>query len=191
MNPFSVQSALDAGAVGVIVPQIANYEAACAAVEMIRYAPRGVRGFNPFTRAARYGRGGGGTDDESVLAGLIIENKTAFDDLERIVSIPELDIVYLGVYDMSVALGCAGDVHHPEVIAFVEAAIPVILEGGKTVGLMIHDTNAILYYAALGVRFFVYSVDTIVIGRSFERLAVGFRSATTSVADGEGSGGST
>jgi 4-hydroxy-2-oxoheptanedioate aldolase len=51
---FSIQKALDLGAHGILIPQIANFKTAVNAVGMTKFAPDGNRGFNPFTRAAKY-----------------------------------------------------------------------------------------------------------------------------------------
>src|SRR5579859_6938456 len=53
-EPSAIQHALDAGASGVQIPQIASVEAARAAVAASRFHPLGARGFNPFVRAADF-----------------------------------------------------------------------------------------------------------------------------------------
>src|ERR1700686_3960023 len=53
-EPSAIQHALDAGASGVQIPQIASVEAARAAVAASRFHPVGARGFNPFVRAADF-----------------------------------------------------------------------------------------------------------------------------------------
>src|SRR5262245_14686095 len=50
----AIQHALDSGAAGVQIPQIATVEAAQAAVAASRFHPLGQRGFNPFVRAADF-----------------------------------------------------------------------------------------------------------------------------------------
>ena len=51
---FSIQKALDLGAPGILVHQLADAETTNNAIRMTKYAPDGCRGFNPFTRAANY-----------------------------------------------------------------------------------------------------------------------------------------
>src|SRR4051794_2950116 len=53
-EPSGIQHALDAGASGVQIPQIASAEAARASVSASRFRPIGQRGFNPFVRAAGF-----------------------------------------------------------------------------------------------------------------------------------------
>src|SRR5258708_32340714 len=56
-DPTAIQHALDAGAAGVQIPQIASVEAAKAAIAASRFHPLGQRGFNPFVRAADFSQG--------------------------------------------------------------------------------------------------------------------------------------
>src|SRR3954471_1401424 len=53
-EPSAIQHALDSGASGVQIPQIASVEAARAAIAASRFHPQGQRGFNPFVRAADF-----------------------------------------------------------------------------------------------------------------------------------------
>src|SRR5262245_37028972 len=53
-EPPMIQHALDSGAAGVQIPQIASVNAAKAAIASSRFHPLGQRGFNPFVRAADF-----------------------------------------------------------------------------------------------------------------------------------------
>ncbi len=53
-DPAEIAAALDAGAAGVIVPQIGSLAEAEKAVRAARFAPDGNRGANPFVRGADY-----------------------------------------------------------------------------------------------------------------------------------------
>src|SRR5512144_2378088 len=52
-DAFFIQRALDLGADGVVVPQVADADAAARAIGMMHFAPAGTRGYNPFTRGGR------------------------------------------------------------------------------------------------------------------------------------------
>lgn len=166
----SIQSALDLGAHGIIVPQVDSYEAARRAVGMTKFPPAGTRGYNPFTRAGRYG-GEIGSISRKInntfgLSALIIENLGAMQDLDSILAIPDLDLVYLGVYDMSAALGCMGDMRDSRVVDFVESSIARIRAAGKAAGVMAKTAEEIRYYTDLGANFLVYGVDTHLVHRA-------------------------
>ena len=53
----SIKKALDAGAAGILVPNVESVEQARKAVEYGKFAPMGKRGACPFVRANRFGQG--------------------------------------------------------------------------------------------------------------------------------------
>jgi 4-hydroxy-2-oxoheptanedioate aldolase len=169
----SIQSALDLGVHGIIVPQVKDSVCATQALSSTLFAPKGRRGFNPFTRAGKYLPSGSlapGLTDDFSLRSVIVETQTAYDDLDRILSIPELDIVYLGVYDMSVALGCRGDFDHPLIQNFLKTSIPRIRAAGKSAGVMAKTSAEIATFVKLGVNFIVAGVDTQMIATSAQAM---------------------
>ncbi len=120
---FFIQRALDLGADGIVVPQIPDADSARRAVRMAHFAPIGTRGYNPYTRGGNYGmppqpRYAAGYP----FTGVLIESPAAAEQLSQIVAIPELDLIYLGVFDYSVALGIPGQVDDPRVQDFVARA---------------------------------------------------------------------
>lgn len=179
-NLFSIQSALDLGAHGIIVPQVSSYETAYAAMRNSKYHPEGNRGFNPFTRGGNYNpmdKKNSKLINSFGLSSVIIENVEAYRGLDEILSIPELDMVYLGVYDMSVSLGCMGDVTNKRVNEFVETSIRKALAAEKAVGLMVNNKVEMEKYIESGVTFLVYSVDTFVIRQVMAQAVDAFQSA--------------
>jgi 4-hydroxy-2-oxoheptanedioate aldolase len=169
-NPFTIQSVLDLGAHGILVPQICDEQTARAAVCGTKFAPTGTRGYNPFTRAALYNPSStaqvGKLHNSFGLAGVIVENESAYQALDAILGITDLDMIYLGVYDMSLALGCQGDVAHPRVQAFVEHSARNIRRAGKAVGMMVKSRSEIDKALRLGANVLAYAVDTHLIYRA-------------------------
>ena len=178
MNPSAAQWALDLGAHGVVVPQVGDADSARRAVEMTKFAPAGTRGYNPFTRAASYAapesNREGKLRNEFGLTSVIVENQTALNELDAILSIAELDVVYMGVYDLSIALGYAGNTQHPELCRTVEEAIRRTVRAGKRAGLMVRSHEDVTKAVLLGATFLVYSVDTYLIGQAAKRAVSEF-----------------
>ena len=102
-----IGQALDAGAAGVLVPQIASAREAEAAVTAARFAPDGTRGANPFVRAAHYTAGpeyySAANRDAAVL--VMVEGTAGLDALPEILEVPGLDGVFIGPFDLSQSLG--------------------------------------------------------------------------------------
>lgn len=175
LTPSTFQRVLDLGAHGLVVPQIRSAEDAERAVKFATYAPRGERGYNPFTRVADYSAPPtsdyGKMRDGFLTLCVIVENDSAFADLEAICALTQIDVVYLGVYDMSLVLGCGGDVTHPKVKQFVAEASRTIRAAGKTVGLMARSPQAAAAAIADGAGFIVGGVDSNAAYQAFHAMA--------------------
>ncbi len=180
LNASAVQWALDSGAHGIIVPQVDGVEEARKAVAISKFPPLGTRGYNPFVRANEYA----GTQlvERSKLhnafpvSAIIVETKRSLDELEKICALDGLDVIYIGVYDLSVVLGLNGDVAHPDIQAIVKQSVAAITRAGKTAGLMVRDAQDMKQALALGANFLLGGVDTQMVRASSSALVNSFRS---------------
>jgi 4-hydroxy-2-oxoheptanedioate aldolase len=160
-DAFFVQRALDLGADGIVVPQVPDAEAARRAVAMAHFPPDGTRGYNPYTRGGHYG-----LPPQPRLArgypftGVLVETPAAAAHLPAIVRIPQLDLVYLGVFDYSVALGIPGQVDDPRIVAFVEEATAIARHAGKAVGTTATNAQQVERLTRCGVNVLLYGVDS-------------------------------
>lgn len=133
-DPLQIQLALDAGAYGVIVPLVEDYEMAVRAGGACRYAPLGYRSSGP-NRARLYG----GDDymehaNEEIICLVMIENIVAIPRLDEIAKAPGIDGFYIGPSDLALTMGLpAGldqkDARHLE-------ACRQVLEAAKRHGLV-------------------------------------------------------
>jgi 4-hydroxy-2-oxoheptanedioate aldolase len=153
MEPGIIMKLLDAGAYGIVCPMI-NTRAECEAfVGACRYAPRGYRSFGP-VRATWYG----GADyfkhaNDTVITMAMIETKQAMDNLDEILSVPELDSLYIGPNDLAISLGYApsGVPTDPVVVD----AIKTIAAGAKRHGVYagIHCGSTAMAKQMIGLGF--------------------------------------
>lgn len=104
-DPGIIGRVLDAGALGVIVPMIQTAEDARRAVEACRYPPAGRRSFGPVRVGLRDGPGyfGGANDRIAVIP--MIETAEALAEVEQIAATPGVDALFVGPFDLSIALG--------------------------------------------------------------------------------------
>lgn len=132
-NPKTMLRILDAGAQGIQVPHIGGLDAARAVVKAVRYAPMGERGMANATRAARYGTvplaEHLATSNAEVLLSLMVEDRHALEQLDAIAALPGVDLIAIGPYDLSAALGIR-DPRDP----VLKATIEEIAARLKTVG---------------------------------------------------------
>ena len=103
-EPGQIMKILDAGAYGVICPMVSNRKEAEKFVQACLYPPKGYRSFGPI-RGLLYG----GPDyaknaDNEILKLAMIETKEALEKLDEILDTPNLDGIYIGPADLSLAL---------------------------------------------------------------------------------------
>lgn len=134
-----IASALDAGSRGVMAPMVESREDAELLVASARYPPLGRRGFGVlFTD--ELAQGPGALTERANRENLVIaqiESPAGIENADAIVSVPGVDVVWLGQFDLSLALGVPGQFDHPDYLAAVERLIEVCRRHGKPLGQMI------------------------------------------------------
>ncbi len=108
-----VLRSLDAGAQGVLVPQVDTLEDAQAAVAETHYPPQGRRGAAFYSRQHRYTRDSGWQvlqdANDSVVTGVMIESAAGVENVEAISRLEGIDLILFGSSDLSVCLGNGPD----------------------------------------------------------------------------------
>lgn len=104
--PWMIGKALDAGALGVIVPMVEDGADAAAAVAACRYPPGGTRSYGP-TRAQLFDKPATAHGFEDVLCFVMIETERGVKNADEIARTPGLDGIYIGPSDLTLALGHA------------------------------------------------------------------------------------
>ncbi len=158
-----IQRALDIGSAGVQVPQIETRGQAEAVVRAAKYAPLGMRGISLYTRAGDYTVNGlaGITDqlNEEQLVIIHIEGVRGLENLDDIVTVPHIDIIFLGPYDLSQSFGIPGQVNDPRVVNGMKDAVVKIRAAGKAAGTFAGDTDTAKRWIDLGVQYMSLGVD--------------------------------
>jgi 4-hydroxy-2-oxoheptanedioate aldolase len=126
-----VKQVLDGGAYGIIFPLIEDKEAAEAVVKATRYGPLGGRTFGPF-HAAQQWNGMAAYDyvriaNEEILVAVIIETQKAIENLDEILSVEGIDVFVIARGDLTLDLGCPGDLENRRVLELVDEAERKIL----------------------------------------------------------------
>ncbi len=104
-----IRQALDAGAQGIIVPMVNTAEDAARVVRFARYPPLGERGAGGWV--PHYGFGV--TDhreyvvqaNNEILVAVQIETRAAVENIDAILDVPGIDMVFVGPFDLHVSLG--------------------------------------------------------------------------------------
>ena len=134
-----IASALDAGSRGVMAPMLESQAEAELLVESAKYPPLGRRGFGvlfsdvladgPRAYTERANR------DTIVIAQ--IESPAGIERADAIVGVPGVDIVWLGQFDLTLALGIPGQFDHPSFTEAVDHLLAVCRRHGKPLGQLV------------------------------------------------------
>ena len=158
-----IKRVMDAGAGGIIVPNISSKNEVKKAVAATRYPPIGNRGVG-LDRAQGYGTKfkeylNWQKDGPIVIAQ--IENIKAIDNLPEIFSEKGLDGFLIGPYDLSCSMGIPGDFNNPKFIETVNLILDLGKKSGLAIGIHIvePDLNLLKESIKKGYSFIAYSVD--------------------------------
>ena len=116
---------LDVGAEAVLIPSIDTADEARAAVAACLYPTRGRRGTaSSSVRASSYGMAPDyvATCAENLLIACQIESATAVDNIDAILAVEGIDLMFIGPFDLSATVGQMGNLKHPEVARLIEHA---------------------------------------------------------------------
>src|SRR5258705_9915752 len=162
-RPEIIAPFLDRGAWGVQVPHVNTADEARAAVDAVKYAPDGHRGIFSGGRPAGYGFKGSTADyardaNRQTLVCLMLEEVVAIENLPDLVTVPGVDVYFIGSGDLSQSMGLTGQQAHPDVQDVMERGIKIITGAGRIAGRSCPD-NLIPKFLGLGVQYFHSGVN--------------------------------
>ena len=147
-GPTLVRKALDLGVRNVFLSRVKTADEVRDAVRSARFRyddGPGDRGLGS-PRARRWGLADDyiATEDRETLVGVTIETEASIENLDDILAVPELGFVFIGPLDLSVSLGCPGEIDHPDVQDAVETVRSKALDADVPVaglGFGMDDVN--------------------------------------------------
>ena len=161
---FMAQRSIGSGFQGVLFSD-------CRTVDDVRECIQAVKPETPdaggthgvATRRITYMNYGGGAEyakalDETVVA-LMIEKKSAVDQLDEILSLGNIDIIQWGPADYSMSIGRPGEWNQPDIKAVERKVIESALKQGIPARAEIESVDQAKYYLDMGVRHFALGTD--------------------------------
>jgi 4-hydroxy-2-oxoheptanedioate aldolase len=174
----NILKACDVGCQGILVAHVQTAKEASAIVRAMKFSPDGERGMAPFTRLHDW------SSEELVqkltdanrwqLAGILVEDRVGIENLDDILAVDGLDLVYLGIYDISQAIGFPGQVDHPAVLETVSSAVSCINDAGKAAGAVARDSDHLRWLLKTGFRYISYLCDTALIAQRARAVRADF-----------------
>ena len=112
-----------------------------------------------------------------VVVVLMIEKKSAVEQIEKILSLEGIDMVQWGPADYSMSIGQPGAWDSPEVRAVERKVIETCLKKGIPPRAEIDSLEEAKYYLDMGVRHFCLGTDIMILHRWLQENGAGLRKA--------------
>jgi 2-keto-3-deoxy-L-rhamnonate aldolase RhmA len=146
---------LDLGARGVMVPRVETRAQAEDVVAQLKYAPQGTRGValgiaHDLYRAGQPSFFASANEEITVI--LLLETARAFDNLEEIISVPGVDVAWLGHYDLTVSMGIPAQFDHPRFLQAMDGLVETCRRHKVAPGFLPPDAASAAHWIKKGFR---------------------------------------
>lgn len=173
----SILKMLDIGAKGLIIPNIETVDEVRKVVEYGKYYPLGKRGFAP-ARGAGFGFKPFAQDIDAYFKTcnsetLLIpqcETLGCLEHIEDIVRMEGVDGIFIGPYDLSVAMGKPAKFDDPQFCAAVGKVLGACKAAGKFAFIYAGNKPAVKQYFMDGFDAIAHNMDTIVYTNAYRQL---------------------
>jgi 4-hydroxy-2-oxoheptanedioate aldolase len=171
--------ALDAGAAGVIVPMVDSATQAAAAVRACRYPPLGQRSWGPAAPLVGRPAVPPVEANQAVRCAVMVETATALAAVDAIAATPGVDMVFVGPFDLALALGRTVD----DLLAddASDAPLPAVVaacrDAGVRTGAFAGDQARAERLVALGFTDVVVATDAGLLGGAAQRAVAAWGGA--------------
>ena len=184
-----IATALDAGAEGLLLPMAGSAEEVRELAGYMKYPPDGVRGVALGIAHDRYVAGppaaahgaahrnvGGVGAAEANVGGVgaaealaaanartvcipLIETAEGVENVEAIAALPQVDLLWIGHFDLSCSLGVPGAFDHPDFVNAHRRIVAAAHAAGKGIGRLVGSPEEGRRLIGEGVDFICYGTD--------------------------------
>ena len=143
LEEYFIGRLLDSGACGLIVPHVQTADDVKKVIRYAKYHPVGDRGLAPFRAHTDYAH----VDvpefmrqaNENNMIVIMVEDKQAVENIDELISIDGVDVVFIGTTDLSQSLDIPGQVRHPEVLKRIDRVVAACRKKKIAVGMPVSD----------------------------------------------------
>jgi len=173
-NYTNVIRTLEVGATGLMLPHCMSAKEAAEFVRMAKFQPLGRRAIDGVGVDASYGMAEPvkylqEANDQTFLV-VQIEDPEGVDDIEAIISVKGIDVIFVGPGDLSHGYGVFPDLKH-ELIQKVLDRLAILCEkAGKWWGTPILSLEHGQHLIEQGARFLTFGADVYVLIEGFKKL---------------------
>jgi 4-hydroxy-2-oxoheptanedioate aldolase len=159
----SILRSLDIGAQGLLLPQVNSREEAEEIVRAAKYYPQGQRGVG-LGRGADYGINIDLQDyfkraNDNLLIAVQCENIAGVPPLDDIASVPGVDVIFVGPFDLSQSMGIPGKINDPKVLEVMNKVLEVCARHKKYAGVFTFVVDQAIEYAKMGFKYIIAGSD--------------------------------
>jgi 2-keto-3-deoxy-L-rhamnonate aldolase RhmA len=177
----SVAKLLECGVTGIQLPWTETREQIERLVSYVKFPPLGIRALAP-------GYGNSDYDLRVDVAQFIedanretvvlahVETLKGVENIDEILSVGQVDIAFVGTYDLSASVGQPGNANHADVTQPIDRVIASVRTRQKAIGMPVGDENSARPWVAKGVTFFETLGEVDLIEMRARHLMEGFRS---------------
>ena len=160
-DPALIKRALDAGAMGILVPMVMNAEEARRAVEAVRFPPEGKRSVVGVAAEVLHGESYLERANREILLAVQIEHKDTAERADEICRVSGVDVVFIGPYDLAASMGLLGTnfKRNPAWQEMVQKVLNAAQEAGKPAGIHAQSVEEAEIYLRQGFRFLAVGSD--------------------------------
>ena len=176
---------LDLGAMGVMVPMVESVEQAELIVRSVKYPPLGRRGaafgvaHDDYVASDVLKKIASANDETLVIAQ--IESVAGLENVERIATVPGVDVVWLGHFDLTNSMGIPAAFTDPRYLAAVQRIAKAAEQQGKAAGFMASSIDEAASMLEKGYRCLAYSGDIWIYGQALRDGIEGTRRAAVAL----------
>jgi 2-dehydro-3-deoxyglucarate aldolase/4-hydroxy-2-oxoheptanedioate aldolase len=176
-DEFWIKKALDIGPSGIIVPQVKTAADAEQAVRFCKYPPDGIRSVG-IARAQGYGetfKTYVESANQQIAVILQIEHIDAVDEIATILSVPGIDCIFVGPYDLSGSMGKIGHIGDSDVQDAISTVRKHTTQTGVSLGIFGADSEAVRPFIEAGYNLIAVGMDTMLIGKAAKEITGFFK----------------
>ena len=153
---WTAKRVLDMGVLGVIFPFTNTPQDAQRAVASCRYPPQGKRGSGAGLTSFTWPGEGDYYDsaDNNVLVVAVVEDAVALGSIDEIAATEGVDVVFIGVSDLSFSLGLRGQQDDEALQNAIDRIVLACQKANKPVGRPAGTADACRRFQEQGFRFF-------------------------------------
>ena len=155
LNFAPLSRVLDLGARGVMVPRVETREQTEEIVRALKYPPQGKRGValgvaHDLYRAAGPEFFPKTNEDFPVI--IQVESVKAFENLEAIASVPGVDVLWVGHYDLTLSMGIPAEFDSPRFLQAMDDLVAACRRHGVAPGFMPPTPDSAAHWIGNGFR---------------------------------------